>query len=323
MTITSLRGAEPPVLDDQIRAAEAATYRYYGVTATEERALISTTVGSTGVRLTRIAARTPSSQPPIILLHGIGSVTILAASLLPYLADRDVVAVDTPGHGLSDQLILPKGVDLRAFAVSLVEGVRAHLGHDQVDVIGHSLGGQFGLYAALDLPHRVRRLVLLGAPGAALAGAKPAAGMKLMALPGVGKLVLAIKMSDAKFVEINEQYAVGPGAFATTPPDLITAGRLIAGRPGNAASIASYFRTLLRRGAIRPEVVLSAAELGRLEQPVLFAWGDDDLFLMPDVAARSIVAVRDAHLVRARGTGHAPWLQQPELYGAAVAAHLR
>lgn len=323
MTITAMRGALTPHLDDQIRAAEAAAYRHYGVTATEEFAVVTTTVGSTRIRLTHVAASAPSDQPPILLLHGIGSVSILAASLLPYLADRDVIAVDTPGHGLSDRLVLPKGVDLRAFAVSVLEGVRSHLGHERVDVIGHSLGGQFSLYAALDLPHRIRRLVLLGAPGAALAGAKPAAGMKLMALPGVGKLVLAIKMDDAKFVEINERYAVGPGAFASTPADLITAGRLIAGRPGNAASIASYFRALLRRGAIRPEVVLSAAELGRLEQPVLFAWGDDDLFLMPDAAARSIVAVRDAHLVRARGTGHAPWLQQPERYGAAVAAHLR
>ena len=323
MTAMSLHDPGAAGLDEAIREAERACYRHYAVSATEEHAVITTTVGPTGVRLTRIAASAPSEQPPILLLHGIGSVSILAATLLPHLADRDVIAIDTPGHGLSDRLILPKGVDLRAFAVSVIDGVREHLGHEHVDVIGHSLGGQFALYAALELPHRIRRLVLLGAPGASFAGAKPSAGMKLMALPGLGKLVLAMRMDDAKFIEINERYAVGKGAFASAPADLVRAGRLIAGRPGNAASIASYFRALIRRGSIRPEVVLSAAELGRLEQPVLFAWGDDDLFLTPEVAARSIVAVRDAHLVRARGTGHAPWLQQPERYGAAVAAHLR
>lgn len=320
MTIVPVdqRGA----LDDQIRAAEAACYAHYGVVPREERVEVVTSVGRTGIRLTRFESLERTDAPPVILLHGIGSISVMAAPLLPYLADRPVIAVDTPGHGLSDRMVLPRGTDLRHFAVSVVDGVRRHLGAEVVDVVGHSLGGQFGLYSTLDLPQRVRRLVLLGAPGASLAGARPAAGMKLMAVPGLGKMVLGIRMDDRRFVEINERYAVGPGAFDATPGSLVTAGRLIASRPGNATSIASFFRTLLRRGTIRPEVVVPVTELGRIDQPVLFAWGDDDLFLTPALAAASIVAIRDVHLVRAKGVGHAPWLQRPDLFGGAVAAHL-
>lgn len=320
MTIVALD--QRAQLDDRIRAAEGACYAHYGASPLEDRVSVLTPAGRTGIRLTRFSPTAPSDLPPVVLLHGIGSVSVLAAPLLPHLADREVIAVDTPGHGLSDRCILPRGTDLRHFATSVVDGVREHLGVDAIDVVGHSLGGQFGLYAALDLPKHVRRLALLGAPGASLAGARPAAGMKLMAVPGLGKMVLGIRMDDQRFVEINERYAVGRGAFDATPAAMVTAARLIASRPGNATSIASFFRTLLRRGSIRPEVVVATAELGRIDQPVLFAWGDDDLFLTPALAAASIVAIRDVHLVRAKGVGHAPWLQQPGLFGAAVATHL-
>jgi len=46
------------------------------------------------------------------------------------------------------------------------------------------------------------------------------------------------------------------------------------------------------------------------------------VFLSPGTAARSIVALPDAHLVRVPGAGHAPWLQATQRVGNAVAQHL-
>lgn len=307
-------------LDDQIREHEAACYAHYGVSRTEDRVVVDSDLGRFAVRLQIFGER--GSAPPVVLLHGVGSMQVLAAPLLPYLSDRQVIAVDWPGHGLSQGCILPSGTDLRAFAVSVMDSLFDELGIHRVDLVGHSLGAQFSVYTALDLAPQVRRVALLGAPGAAFGGARPAHLMKVMALPGIGARVLATKLTDRAFVRTNEEFALGAGAFRDVPKEMVTAGRLISCRPGNPESIASYFRTLIRGNRIRSGVVVSLEELSRLPQPTMLAWGDDDIFNTPSAAAAWIVAIRDCRLVRFPNTGHAPWLQNPKAVGSAVAEHL-
>lgn len=310
-------------LDREIWRTESEVYRHYGLEPVEERLRVSSIYGDYGVRLTRFGTRSSDSgPPPIVLLHGIGSVNVIKAPLVALLGGREVIAVDLPGHGLSQRCVLPPKADLRGFAGSVVASLLDHLGATEVDLVGHSLGAQFSLFASLDLPGRVRRLVLLGAPGAALPGARPAAAMKFMALPWVGKLAMSLPMDDQKFLEFNEKYVLGRDTFAGQPPQMITASRLIGGRPGNAESVASYFRALLKRGAIRPEVTVGFDELRRLRPPTLLVWGDNDVFQSPARAGESIVAIPDVHLVRLAGAGHAPWLHRPEESGSAVVRHL-
>jgi pimeloyl-ACP methyl ester carboxylesterase len=184
------------------------------------------------------------------------------------------------------------------------------------------MGAQFGLYASLDLPDRIRRLVLLGAPGAGFLGVKPVLAMKLLAVPGVGRRLLSLPVSEAAF-ERNNELTLGPGAFKDLPPDLALAARLLGSRRINAASIAAYFRALIKGSSVRDGVAVPLEELGRLRQPTLLAWGDDDVFLAPLAGAQSIVAIRDAHLIRVPHAGHAPWLTSTETVGRALATHLR
>lgn len=71
-----------------------------------------------------------------------------------------------PGTGYSRaRAVFPNGTDLRRFAVSVMDSLMDKLGIHRVDLVGHSLGAQFSVYAALDLAAQVRRVVLLGAPG--------------------------------------------------------------------------------------------------------------------------------------------------------------
>ncbi len=68
---------------------------------------------------------------------------------------RRTVSVDLPGHG-----------DSSAVAADLIEGgalLAAAGGEEPFDLLGYSLGARFSLHAALAAPHRVRRLVLIGA----------------------------------------------------------------------------------------------------------------------------------------------------------------
>jgi len=105
---------------------------------------------------------------PLVLLHGgsgswthwIRNVEALAA------AGRRVVVPDLPGFG--DSARPPDGQDADAVVPVVAEGIRQLLGEAPVDVTGFSFGGLCGALMAASHPQRVRRLMLVGAPGLGL-----------------------------------------------------------------------------------------------------------------------------------------------------------
>jgi pimeloyl-ACP methyl ester carboxylesterase len=97
------------------------------------------------------------SRPTVLLLHGTGATaqdwdTVAA----PLSQDREVLAVDLRGHGLSDW---PGDYSLQLFTEDVV-GLLERLDPAPVDLIGHSLGGLVALASAAQRPGTVRRLVL-------------------------------------------------------------------------------------------------------------------------------------------------------------------
>jgi pimeloyl-ACP methyl ester carboxylesterase len=312
--------ASPGELDATIRAEEAAAYAHYGLGPAEKVVTIASPLGPVDVRLSLFGPQ-DDGRRPVLVLHGIASVNVIAAPLIAALGERRVIAVDWPGHGLSGPSVLPPGFAFRSYAMSVLRTLLDELDLDEVDIVGHSMGAQFGLYAGLDLPTRVRRLVLLGAPGASLAGARPNAIMIALAVPRLGVRLLRMRMPPAAFVRNNEK-ALGNGALRDVPAQLITAAHLIGTRAGFAPSVATYFRALIRRATVRVAVNVSPTELGLLRQPTLFVWGDADAFMRPAQAAEAIAAIPDNTLVEIAGAGHAPWLQFPEVVGRAVVDHL-
>ena len=182
------------------------------------------------------------------------------------------------------------------------------------------MGAQFGVYGALAMPDRVRRLVILGAPGAGFVGVRPIPVMKVLAVPGLGRVLLSLPTTDKQF-RGSIDMALGPGVADTFPRALYDAARLVGSRRDNAAGTASYFHAMLQRGRVRPGVAVPPEELTRLAQPVLLVWGDRDVFLTPEAAKESIGALPDARLL-ALDAGHGPWLEHPDEVGRAVSAHL-
>lgn len=305
--------------DERVRRAERLVYEHYGLIPHDRELEVDTGNGRVAVRITEFAPSAPGV--PVVALHGIGSTTVLAASLFAGLPARRIIAVDWPGHGLSGPCLLPTALPLRTHVNATLTSLLDELGVTQVDLVGHSMGAQFSLYAALDVPSRVRRVVTLGAPGAAFVGVRPVPAMKALAVPGLGRALLSIRMSERTFRRTQDQI-LGPGAFDESPPGLVDALHLLAQRRANAASIASYFRALIRAGRVRGDVQLTPDALDRVAQPVLFVWGDQDVFLRPIAAATSIVSVRDVRLLRLPTAGHAPWLQAPTVVSDAVAQHV-
>jgi pimeloyl-ACP methyl ester carboxylesterase len=320
MTISKRRSgrADTELLDLRITAAEDAAYDVHGLHRATKHLTVETGRGQTTVRVSVFG--NPTAQPPVLLLHGVGSAQVLAAPLLPFLAGRQVFALDWPGHGLSGPCVLSPTQDMCDHASTVIESTLDELGLPLVDLVGHSMGAQFSLYAGITLPHRVRRLVLLGAPGAAFAGIRPLTVMKLLAVSRLGPLLLARPPSERAFDSLNDM-ALGAGSL-DGHAEIRSALQVLAERTGNATSLASYFRAMIQRGRIRAGVSINERELSRVTQPTLLAWGDDDVFLKPLEAGRSIVAIRDAHHIRVPGVGHAPWLQATNLVGRSVQQHL-
>jgi pimeloyl-ACP methyl ester carboxylesterase len=307
-------------IDDRIRGAEWAAYAEVGARPRDRVLRVDDGSQHLDVRVTELGPDEPDSLPPVLLLHGIASATVLVAPLLPAFSGRRIVAVDWPGHGLSGGVRVERGTGVRRHAVAVLEGLLDGLGLAEVDVVGHSLGAQFALYGARDLGSRVRRVVTLGAPGAGFAGVRPIAVMKLLALPGLGPAALSVPMSDAQFRR-SCAMALGPGVMEAQSPRLYRAARLAGSRRANAIGTASMFRALLGRGRVRPGVALTAEDLRRITQPVLLVWGDRDVFLTPAAAAESIDALPNAVLQQA-DAGHAPWLEHTEWARDLVAGFL-
>jgi pimeloyl-ACP methyl ester carboxylesterase len=96
---------------------------------------------------------------PLIALHGgIGAGVQLAPLARELATGRRVVLVDLQGHGHTADIDRPLRHELMADDVAALID---HLGAEQADVLGYSLGGEVALRTAIQHSHRIRRLVLI------------------------------------------------------------------------------------------------------------------------------------------------------------------
>jgi pimeloyl-ACP methyl ester carboxylesterase len=103
---------------------------------------------------------------PIVLVHGFAStknVNWVYPSWTSVLtkAGRRVIALDNRGHGASGKLYEASLYDPRLMAGDAL-ALLSHLGLERADLMGYSMGGRIGAYAALAAPGRVRSLILGG-----------------------------------------------------------------------------------------------------------------------------------------------------------------
>jgi pimeloyl-ACP methyl ester carboxylesterase len=99
------------------------------------------------------------SGEPLILLHGGIGAGEMFAPIVPALTEgRRVITVDLQGHGGTADVDRPlRPEDMADDIAALLD----HLGLEQIDLMGYSLGGIVALRTAIQHPERVRRLVLV------------------------------------------------------------------------------------------------------------------------------------------------------------------
>jgi pimeloyl-ACP methyl ester carboxylesterase len=273
-------------------------------------------LGQTG-RCVRVLAH--GSGPPLILLHGVSLSAAAWAPLFSALPGWRLLAVDLPGHGLSDATVYRPG-HVRTQARQLIDDIFDALELDQAPVVGHSLGGMLALWHAAAGARRISGLVSIGDPGVALSGARVRMPLSLLTVRGLGLAVLRSPNSRFIYRRILAQ-GLGRAEVAAIPDSLLEALRLSARRPGNASTVASLMHAIDHFRRPRPESVLTRTELAAIPTPTLFIWGSDDPYLSPREARPSIEQMAAATLHEMPG-GHGPWLVNAEHTGDLINTHL-
>ena len=180
------------------------------------------------------------SGPPVVMLHGGGpgasGVSNYSRNIDALARHFRVIVPDMPGYGRS-----AKGVDQSdpfGYLADMIRGLLDELGVDTAHLIGNSYGGAAALRLALDTPHRVDKLVLMGPGGIGTTRAAPTAGLKslLSYYGGDGP-------SRDKLEAFIRNYLVYDGA--SVPDDLIDLRY--------AASHRSRGGRRIRRCAARPD----------------------------------------------------------------------
>jgi 4,5:9,10-diseco-3-hydroxy-5,9,17-trioxoandrosta-1(10),2-diene-4-oate hydrolase len=206
---------------------------------------------------------------------------------------------DMPGYGRS-----AKGVDQSdpfGYLANMIRGLLDELGIATAHVIGNSLGGAAALRLALDMPHRVDKLVLMGPGGIGTTRGAPTAGLKslLSYYSGTGP-------SRDKLATFIRNYLVYDGASV---PDALIETRytasvdpeVVADPPLRRPSGPTALRTLWRMDLTRDR------RLKQLATPTLVLWGRDDKVNRPAGGPMLANLMPNADLVMTSRTGH--WLQ--------------
>ncbi len=106
-----------------------------------------------------VSYRIEGNGPPLYLVHGIGARKTTWDTLITGLRDAfTCVSYDLRGHGESAVPPTPYSLDE---LVEDLEALRARLGHEQIHIAGHSLGGMIGPAYARAHPERCRSVALL------------------------------------------------------------------------------------------------------------------------------------------------------------------
>ena len=228
---------------------------------------------------------------PLVLVHGAGGCGAIWARQLAGLDDvARVIAVDLPGHGLTESRNSPSVEGYAAWIRAFLDAA----GLNRVVLGGHSMGGAIAQTLALEQPERLDGLILVGT------------GARLRVLPRILDLLRG------------------------SPPEGRTLIASLAWSPATrAGAVVEAERALLETAPLVTLGDFLACDrfdvMDRIEgvrMPTLVVVGRDDRLTPPKYAAHLARTVSRARLVEIDAAGHFPQLEQPQAVNAAVRAFL-
>lgn len=102
----------------------------------------------------------PEGGRPVIALHGWLDNAASFSRLAPLLNGVRILALDLPGHGLSDHRPAGAGYNIWDYAYDILQTAE-QFGWQRFSLLGHSLGGIVSVLLAGAMPERIERLTLI------------------------------------------------------------------------------------------------------------------------------------------------------------------
>jgi pimeloyl-ACP methyl ester esterase len=257
-----------------------------------------------------LAIREEGAGDPLVLVHGAGTSSAIWHRVMPRLgAERRVVAPDLPGYGGSPAA--GPGFALEEVADGLVAGLDEAGVPAPYDLVGHSMGGAIAILLAARHPERVRLLVLVAPAGLAALPRAAAGLLGAVAAPfAVARRTLATPLAGSALVRRL--------ALAGVARD----GARVPAANARAVLASSAGATRIGPGLASAAAADLRATLADVKTPLGLVWGEHD----PVIPPRRIEVIRrarpDAELRIVSDTAHAPMLERPDAFCAALEAVL-
>ncbi|MFR0354074.1 alpha/beta fold hydrolase [Streptomyces sediminimaris] len=258
-----------------------------------------------GPRPVTVSYRRVGSGEPLLLLHGIGHHRQAWDPVVDILAtERDVIAVDLPGFGVSPGLPDGLAYDLPT-TTAVFRAFCAAMELDRPHVAGNSLGGLLAL--ELGRERLVRSVTALSPAGFWSESERRYAFGVLMAMRRIARRL------PLPLVQRLSRSAAGRTMLTST----------IYARPGRRSPQAVVAETLALAQATGFDATLLAGSTVRFTDdlpgiPVTVAWGSRDMLLVRRQGVRAKHIIPRARLVRLPGCGHCPMNDDPALVARVV-----
>ena len=298
-------------------AAEKALWSKHGTTPTDRRVKLR---AGNEVRIQEVG-----EGPPLLFIHGVGvagSSWVLLADALK--DDFTCLLVDRPGCGLSDPRPgnpNQRSDEFKQTADELTVDILDGLGLDAAPVACTSMGGFFGLRAAIANPDRVSKVVSYSwAMGSPMTHVPMM--MRLGSLRPMKALMARMPINESAvkmmFKQVGMKRAIETGKFDS---DMIAWTIAVMKHTDTFRSESANNPFITLRG-LNAEVLLTDEELGRLRSPVLLLWGEEDTNAGETEAEAFAARLPNATLEIVREAGHTPWIDELDLCAEKTRAFL-
>jgi pimeloyl-ACP methyl ester carboxylesterase len=265
----------------------------------------------------RIACGVHGDGPPVVLVHGTPSFSLIWRNVVPELtgAGLRIHLFDLLGYGHSERPRDP-GIDTSvAGQVDVLRGLLDAWGLDTVHLVAHDIGGAVAQRFALAHPGRLRTLTLIDSVSF---DSWPSPRTRQQLQAGIEHLM---RTPDAEHrAHFREWLLTTVHDPQRLPEEILDAYvDMISGPVGQASffqhQVAHYDPGYTQ--ALTPRL----AELGA--RPVRLVWGAEDRWQVPDWAERLRGAIPGAELHLLDDCGHFAMEDRPEAVAGLALEHIR
>jgi proline iminopeptidase len=265
---------------------------------------------------TKIGYRVLGEGVPVVCLPGgPGRASEYFGDLGGLAKSRQLVMPDTRGTGESADAADPSSYRCDRL-VGDVEALRARLGLDRMDLLGHSAASNLAILYAAAFPERIARLILL-TPGLTALGADETDEVWRAALerrsgePWYPDALAAVERAEAGDQTVENRRAYMPFFYGRW--DDVARAHVEVGISERARAVMANFRA---EGAFSPAVTREA--IGQLSAPVLLYGGELDADPAPETLEAAAQLFPDAIVTIQPAAAHFPWIDDADFFSAAI-----